>query len=274
MAQKPPPEFRAEAVRIALTSGLARRQVAADFDVGFSTLSRWVQQDRGKPEKPTPPGRSRARGRRAAEREPLAPGGEGGVEKGHPVLCGAKQMRFAFIARNADILPIGRLCQIMDVLAHIREQFALSLGRYGRARMAEGLKELGLDVGHRRVGRLMNQNGIEVKRNKTFKAAMDSTHGFNIAPNLLNRDCNADAPNKKWAGDISHVWTQKGGSTWLSSLNMAIAPQRLPKCGMHHTDCGSRYCAHDDQKILRRHGFQVSMSGTGNSYDCECVIAA
>ena len=52
MAQKPTPEFRAEAVRVALTSGLPRKQVAADFGVGFSTLSRWIQQDRRNPEKP------------------------------------------------------------------------------------------------------------------------------------------------------------------------------------------------------------------------------
>lgn len=42
MASKPTPQFRAEAVRIALTSGLARKQVAADFGVGFSTLSCWI----------------------------------------------------------------------------------------------------------------------------------------------------------------------------------------------------------------------------------------
>jgi len=52
MAQKPTPEFRAEAVRVALTSGLPHKQVAADFGIGFSTLSRWIQQDRRNPEKP------------------------------------------------------------------------------------------------------------------------------------------------------------------------------------------------------------------------------
>ena len=45
--------FRQEAVRVALTSGLTRKQVAADFGVGFSTLSRWIQLDRQNPEKPT-----------------------------------------------------------------------------------------------------------------------------------------------------------------------------------------------------------------------------
>jgi len=53
MASKPTPEFRAEAVRVALTSGLPRKQVAADFGIGFSTLSRWIQQDWRNPEKPT-----------------------------------------------------------------------------------------------------------------------------------------------------------------------------------------------------------------------------
>jgi transposase len=40
-------EFRKEAVRIALTSGLSRRQVADDLGVGFSTLNKWVSAYRG-----------------------------------------------------------------------------------------------------------------------------------------------------------------------------------------------------------------------------------
>jgi transposase len=44
MAQRPSEEFKREAVRIALTSGLPRRQIAADLGVGFSTLSKWIQK--------------------------------------------------------------------------------------------------------------------------------------------------------------------------------------------------------------------------------------
>jgi len=228
-------------------------------------------------------------------------------------------MRFAFIAKNADLLPVERLCQIMDVsprgyrayqnrplsqsqrkdmvlLAHICEQFALCLGSYGRPRMTEELKELGLPVGHRRVGRLKRDNGIAVRRNRTFKATTDSNHNFNIAPNLLNRDFSAVRPNRKWARDISYVWTQEG---WLylavildlhsrrvigwavsnrmkrdlaiRALNMAIALRRPSKGCIHHTDRGSQYCSHDHQKILRQHGFKVSMSGTGNCDDNAAV---
>jgi len=228
-------------------------------------------------------------------------------------------MRFAFVEERRSELPANRLCQIMDVsprgyhawrsrpasrrqrtdmvlLAHIREQFRLSLGSYGRPRMTEELKDLGFDVGHRRVGRLMRHDSITVKRNKKFKATTDSNHSFNIAPNLLNRDFYADRPNQEWAGDISYVWTQKG---WLylavildlhsrrvigwavsnrmkrdlaiRALNMAIALRRPPKGCIHHTDRGSQYCSNDYQKLLRQHGFQASMSGTGNCYDNAAV---
>ena len=78
--------------------------------------------------------------------------------------------------------------------------------------MAEELRELGLDVGERKVGRLMRENAITLKRNKKFKATTDSNHSFNIAPNLLYRDFYAEHSNQKWAGDISYIWTREG---WL-----------------------------------------------------------
>ena len=44
--KRPTPEFRREAVRLALTSGRTRREIADDLGVGLSTLTRWVRQDR------------------------------------------------------------------------------------------------------------------------------------------------------------------------------------------------------------------------------------
>jgi transposase InsO family protein len=89
-------------------------------------------------------------------------------------------------------------------LAHIKEQSRLSLGSYGHPRMTEELKEIGLNVGHRRVRRLMRQNGVSVFRTRK--------HKFNIAPNLLDRNFTADQPNQKCAGDITYIWTREG---WL-----------------------------------------------------------
>jgi len=53
MASQHTAEFRQEAVRVALTSGLNRKQVASDFGVGFSTLSRWIQLERQTLPEPT-----------------------------------------------------------------------------------------------------------------------------------------------------------------------------------------------------------------------------
>jgi transposase len=43
---RPTPEFRREAVRLALTSGRTRREVAEDLGIGLSTLTRWLGRDR------------------------------------------------------------------------------------------------------------------------------------------------------------------------------------------------------------------------------------
>ncbi len=43
---RPTPEFRREAVRLALTSGQTRRKIAEDLGIGLSTLTRWLSQER------------------------------------------------------------------------------------------------------------------------------------------------------------------------------------------------------------------------------------
>ena len=136
-------------------------------------------------------------------------------------LRGEKVMRFDFMHQYQGSLSQGHLCKLLNVtsrgyrswcgrpasrrqrgdmvlLAHIREQHRLCLNSYGRPRMTEELKELGLNVGHRRVGRLMRQNNISVVRTRKHQVTTDSNHKFNIAPNLLNRNLTANQPNQKW----------------------------------------------------------------------------
>jgi putative transposase len=80
--------------------------------------------------------------------------------------------------------------------------------------MTEELKEVGVDVGHRRVGRLMRENGIVVERTRKFKATTDSDHTFNIAPNLVERDFTADRPNQKWRATSAISGPTRAGSIW------------------------------------------------------------
>lgn len=48
MGLKQTDEFRQDAVRIALTSGLTRKQMADDLGVGMSTLNQWITAHRDK----------------------------------------------------------------------------------------------------------------------------------------------------------------------------------------------------------------------------------
>lgn len=222
--------------------------------------------------------------------------------KSGDVLGGPKAVTFQYIAEYRGTLTRSHLCRLMGVserglhawkhrppslrqrrgmvlLAHIRDQHRLSLGSYGRPRMTQELNELGIRVGQRPVGRLMRQNDIQVIRSRKFKRTTDSDHAFNIAPNLLQQDFTASGPNQKCAGDITYVWTRKG-CVYLAviidlfsrrTLNMAAAIRRPPAGCVHHTDCGSQYCAHHYQKLPHKHGIKVSMRGKGNCYDNSAV---
>lgn len=60
----------------------------------------------------------------------------------------------------------------------------------------------GLQIGHRRVGRLMRENDVSVIRTRKYKVATDSNHKFNIAANLLKQTFVVHKPNQKWVVDI------------------------------------------------------------------------
>ncbi len=144
-------------------------------------------------------------------------------------------MSFAFIDRQKAAFPISSMCRVLGVsqsgffawrgrpasqrqrddmvyLAHIRAAFRLSNGTYGSPRMHHDLKDDGLAIGRRRVARLMRENGLVARQKRRFKRTTDSEHAWPIAPNLLDQDFTADAPNLKWAADISYIWTAEG---WL-----------------------------------------------------------
>lgn len=149
-------------------------------------------------------------------------------------------MRFRFVEEQRGAFPIKLVCRIMNVsprglrafrsrpasrrqrpdmvvLAHIKEQSRLSLGSYGRPRMTEELKEVGVDVGRRRVGRLMRENGVTVERTRKFKATTDSDHKFSIAPNLLDRDFSAAGRTRNGQATSATSGPARAGYIWQSS---------------------------------------------------------
>jgi putative transposase len=79
-------------------------------------------------------------------------------------------------------------------------------------RMAMELQEADLDVGKRRVSRLMQINGIKPVRTRKYKITANSNHSLGIVANVLDGDFASDTPNCEWAGNISYIWTSPG---WL-----------------------------------------------------------
>jgi len=158
------------------------------------------------------------------------------------------------------------------------------------------LKEAGLAVGERRIGRLMRLNGIKPVRTRRHKVTTDSNHRLGVAANWLDGDFVAAAPNQKWAGDITYIWTQEG---WLylavildlhsrrvvgwavsdrmkkdlaiRALDMAVRLRNPPPGCIFHSDRGSQYCSYAYQKKLQAYGLRPSMSGKGNCYDNSAV---
>lgn len=74
----------------------------------------------------------------------------------------------------------------------------------------------------------------------------------------------------RWA--IRSPWRRMKQDLAIRALNMAIALRRPPPGCIHHTDSGALTVP--NQKLLRKNGFKMSMSGKGNCYDCEYGIAA
>ena len=75
-------------------------------------------------------------------------------------------------------------------------------GRYGYRWITMELKKQGYSVNHKTVQRLMQETGlickVRLKKYHSYKGEVGK-----VAPNLLERDFTAKAPNEKWVTDIT-----------------------------------------------------------------------
>ncbi|NTU58828.1 MAG: IS3 family transposase [Chlorobiaceae bacterium] len=98
----------------------------------------------------------------------------------------------------------------MSLMRHIREIFYNSHLTYGSPRIAPTLWKLGLKCSRCRVARLMRIMSIKSQSARKFKIPTDSKHQEPIAPNLMNQDFSAKAPNAVWTSDIKDLRTRSG----------------------------------------------------------------
>ena len=104
--------------------------------------------------------------------------------------------------------------------AKARELFEENKKVYGSRRLADALKQAGMEAGRYKVRRLMARLGLEVRYPKRYKVTTDSNHSEAISPNKLDRQFAVAEPNKVWTTDITYVWTLEG---WLY-VAIVLAP--------------------------------------------------
>jgi putative transposase len=224
-------------------------------------------------------------------------------------------MKYRFIREHQQEYSVKTMCRVLEVSqsgyyawhqrpasarqvaderlsAHIRQVHTATHQVYGSRRIRAELADQGQSCGRKRVVRLMRKLGLRGRRRYHRTNTTDSQHTDPVAPNLLNREFSAPAPNTKWVTDITGVWTAEG---WLyvaivldlfsrlvvgwamaahrdahlveQALHMALA-RRHPEAGLlHHSDRGSQYTSGSYQAVLAQFGVQVSMSGKGDCYD-------
>jgi len=175
----------------------------------------------------------------------------------------------------------------------IRQCLQDSRFTYGSPRLTVELKDQGVAVCQNTVAKLMKDAGLKAKIKRRFvPRTTDANHGNPIAPNRLERQFTAPAPDRKWTCDITYVATDQG---WLylavvmdlfsrrivgwsmrdhlkselvsEALQMAIRSRRPANGLLHHSDRGVQYACGDYQRLLAEHRIECSMSRSGNCYD-------
>jgi putative transposase len=185
------------------------------------------------------------------------------------------------------------------LLAEIHAAHATSHGTYGAPRIHAELAAKGNHVGRKRVARLMSQAGLAGVSRRKFVITTVKGDGRQ-APDLVERDFSAEAPDRLWVADITYIPTWSGflylavvldafsrrivgwsmattlaAQLVLDALNMALVTRR-PKQVIHHSDQGSQYTSIAFGLRCREAGVRPSMGSVGDAYDnamCESFFA-
>jgi putative transposase len=163
---------------------------------------------------------------------------------------------------------------------------------YGYRRITRALRDQGWEVNHKRVARLMREDGLLAIRKRRFvPQTTDSRHDFEMAINVARR-LTPTAINQLWVADITYVrlrqvdvflavvmdafsrrivgWNLAPKITTelaLTAIKSAIE-SRQPAPGLiHHSDRGVQYAWTAYVDMLLQHGMIPSMSRPGNPYD-------
>ncbi len=217
------------------------------------------------------------------------------LSKDYPVgpLCQAVQVaRSGYYGWLKGQEPAREMANV-QLVEQIKTIYEAKRGTYGSPRITHELRRAGQKCNHKRVERLMRQQGLEGRTGKKRKVrTTNSDHDQPVAPNLLLERAAPQKTDEVWVADITYVPTAQGWlfvaavmdlysrqilgwSIWesleaggaIQALNRALAKRRYPRGVIHHSDRGIQYACREYRQQLERCGLVASMSRKANCYD-------
>ena len=118
--------------------------------------------------------------------------------------------RFEFMHAHRDAFAVERMAGVLKVSRsgyyQWRDKRDKSSARQ-QAQQARDRADQGIVCDTKTTSASMTRQRLISKAARRFKATTDSQHALPAAPNLLQQDFTATAPNQKWAGDITYLHT-------------------------------------------------------------------
>lgn len=226
--------------------------------------------------------------------------------------------RFQFVDDHARAYGVKRLCQVMEVsrsgfyrwragaparaeraaadrrlAGRIKKIHAEHHGTYGSPRVTAELREAGERVNHKRVERVMREQGIVgVHLRRRVRTTVPEPSQVPV-PDLLRRDFTATESNTRYVGDITYLPIADGGFLYLATvidlysrrlvgwsiadhmradlvidaLRAAARTRGGLDGAIFHTDHGAQYSSASFAAVCRELGVRQSMGAVGSSAD-------
>lgn len=225
-------------------------------------------------------------------------------------------MKFDFMRKQANLFPVQKMAYVFrvsragyykyigkkesprsiankDLIVTIKSIYKENKEVYGSPRIHAALKKSGKKCSRKLVAKLMRNNGIQAKTRKHWKPCNKACKDISkIAPNHLNQNFTAPAPNKAWVSDITYIRTNEGwlyvaaimdlfsrrivGLSMGDKIDTGLISRafgqscchRAPQPGLVlHSDRGTQYTSNEYKNTTQNKGVLLSMSAQGHCYD-------
>jgi putative transposase len=172
--------------------------------------------------------------------------------------------------------------------------------RYGYRRITAELQRRGVQIGRKKVARMMRDDNLLAIQPKRFVVTTNSKHKLEVYLNLASR-MKLTGINQLWVADITYVrlrgefvylavildgfsrkvvgWaldhTMMSSRLTIAALERAVAERQPPPGLVHHSDRGLQYASPEYVAALEKYGMVASMSRPANPFDnasCESFI--